>query len=59
MNDVSTIRLPTEKMLARIDGPIGWITLRGRHITVRAGPVVGGRQRALRRDHRPGEPSPI
>jgi enoyl-CoA hydratase len=26
MNDASTIALPTEKMLARIDGPIGWIT---------------------------------
>ena len=26
MNEVSTIRPPTEKMLARIDGPIGWIT---------------------------------
>lgn len=26
MNEVSTIRLPTEKMLARVDGPIGWIT---------------------------------
>lgn len=26
MNEVSTISLPTEKMLARIDGPIGWIT---------------------------------
>lgn len=26
MNDTPTISLPTEKMLARIDGPIGWIT---------------------------------
>src|ERR1700679_2035951 len=26
MNDAPTINLPTEKMLARIDGPIGWIT---------------------------------
>jgi enoyl-CoA hydratase len=26
MNDASTITLPTEKMVARIDGPIGWIT---------------------------------
>ncbi len=26
MNEFSTIRLPTEKMLARIEGPIGWIT---------------------------------
>lgn len=26
MNEVSAISLPTEKMLARVDGPIGWIT---------------------------------
>ncbi len=26
MNDASAITLPTEKILARIDGPIGWIT---------------------------------
>jgi enoyl-CoA hydratase len=26
MNNVSAITLPTEKMLARIEGPIGWIT---------------------------------
>jgi len=25
MNEVTTIRLPTEKMGARIDGPVGWI----------------------------------
>lgn len=26
MNEVSTMSLPTEKMLARVEGPIGWIT---------------------------------
>ena len=26
MNDVVAISLPTEKMLARIEGPIGWMT---------------------------------